>query len=97
MTTNEPTASHPLLANRHLKESKDCLASEQQALYQLRCKHGLERDLLRVERVTDTRRRLDLLAQQAQEIDQLSQQQYQLRLAILARQAAEVRQLKHVS
>ena len=92
MDTKNPTADQPLLANRHLNEVKDCLASEQQARYQLRGKHGLERERLRVERVRDTRRRLNLVAQQAQEVDQLSQ--HQLRLAMLARQVAEIQQLR---
>lgn len=94
MTTRDPTAEQPLLVNRHLKEGKDCLAAEQQSFYQLRGKHGLERDLLRVNQVTDTCRQRNLLAQQAQEVDQLRQQHHQLRLAILARQAAEINELK---
>ncbi|MCC5612784.1 hypothetical protein LC612_40370 [Nostoc sp. CHAB 5834] len=97
MMTKEHTAEQPLLLNKHLKEWNENLVSEKEALYLLRSKHGLARDELSFERVTDPHRRIQLLTQQAGEVDQLKQQANEIRLTLLERQAKEKNNLKRVS
>ena len=89
MATKEHTVDQPLLLNRHLKEWTDNLASEQEAFYQLRGKHGIERDQFTFERSTDTSRQRKLSTQQANEMAQLKQQTNELRLSIVERHAKE--------